>query len=65
MRMEKVERLTLHPHKSIVFIPGGYHVMLLDLTATLAVGQTADLVFTFSDGSNYHAHLPVTSVLEE
>jgi len=39
--------------------PGGYHVMLMQLTRTVAEGDSVDLTFTFSDGSAVKVTAPV------
>lgn len=39
--------------------PGGYHVMLMQLTRPVAEGDSVDLTFRFSDGSTVKVTAPV------
>ena len=48
MEMRSVKSLTIEPGKSLVFQPGGYHVMLTGLKAPLKEGQTVPLTLTFA-----------------
>ena len=43
MKMRAVTALDLPPGKVVELKPGGYHVMLMDLKAPLAAGQSIDL----------------------
>jgi len=47
MRMRAVSALDIPPHVTTALKPNGYHVMLLDLKRTLAVGDTVPLTLTF------------------
>jgi len=49
MRMSPVERLRLPAGKAVDLVPGGYHVMLMDLTRSLKEGETVPLTLTFAD----------------
>ena len=49
MRMKAVDFVALPAGKRIELKPGGYHVMLVDLTRTLAAGDMVPLVFTVED----------------
>ncbi|WP_292835113.1 copper chaperone PCu(A)C [Microbacterium sp.] len=40
-------------------VPGGSHIMLMDLTAPLTAGDEVALTLTFSDGSTYEFTAPV------
>jgi periplasmic copper chaperone A len=48
MEMRPVPSLTIAPGKTVVFQPGGYHVMLIGLKAPLKEGQTVPLTLTFA-----------------
>ena len=48
MRMLPVEGLDLAPGKPVVFAPGGYHVMLMDLKRQLKPGDTFPITLTFA-----------------
>lgn len=50
MSMAAVEQVPLQPGEPLSFQPGGYHVMLFDMDATLAPGGSADLTITFEGG---------------
>ena len=47
MRMRAVTALEIPPHAITALKPNGYHVMLLDLKRSLAVGDTVPLTLTF------------------
>jgi periplasmic copper chaperone A len=49
MKMSAVGRLPLPAGKTIDLKPGGYHVMLMGLTAPLRAGDTVPLTLTFED----------------
>jgi copper(I)-binding protein len=66
MRMQKVlTPLNIPANGKLLFAPGGYHVMLLELTKPLLAGTTVELVFVFDDQSTYQAQLPVKPVSQE
>jgi copper(I)-binding protein len=45
--MRRVERIEVEPGKSIELKPGGYHIMLIDLTRELKPDQVVDLMLEF------------------
>ena len=49
MRMNAVDKLALPAGKAVELKPGGYHVMLMDLTRTLKEGDTVPVTLTFED----------------
>ncbi len=49
MKMSAVGRLPLPAGKTVDLKPGGYHVMLMGLTAPLRAGDTVPLTLTFED----------------
>ena len=49
MQMKAVDFVTLPAGKRIELKPGGYHVMLVDLTRPLHVGDMVPLTFTVED----------------
>ena len=66
MLMQKVTTpLTVPANGKLAFAPGGYHIMLFDLTKPLLAGSTAELIFQFEDQSTYRAQLPVKPVSQE
>jgi copper(I)-binding protein len=51
MRMGAVDRLPLPAGKPVDLAPGGYHVMLMGLTAPLKEGDTVPITLTVADPS--------------
>jgi copper(I)-binding protein len=49
MRMKAVDSVALPAGKRVELKPGGYHVMLVDLTRPLAAGDMVPLTFTVED----------------
>ena len=49
MKMSAVDKLPLPAGKAVELKPGGYHVMLMDLTRPLKEGDTVPLKLTFED----------------
>jgi hypothetical protein len=49
MRMKAVDFVALPAGKRVELKPGGYHVMLVDLTRPLAAGDMVPLTFTVED----------------
>ena len=47
MVMREVEAVEIPAGEMVMLMPGGYHVMLIDLVAPLEIGQTIDVVLTF------------------
>ncbi len=47
MRMNPIERLVIPPGESAVLQPGGFHIMLMQLTRGLAPGDAISLTLTF------------------
>lgn len=49
MTMVEVDKVDIPAGGTVEFKPGGYHIMFMDLTGTLAAGQTIDLTLTFAN----------------
>lgn len=47
MGMHPVERLNIPAGSTVTLEPGGFHVMLINLTSELAAGSTIELTLTF------------------
>jgi copper(I)-binding protein len=65
MRMRQLTTgLSIHPDEAVQLIPGGMHLMLIDLAAPLAEGDTIELTlyFTSADGESAHLTLDVPVV---
>lgn len=59
MEMRPVDRIALPAGTPVLLIPGGYHVMLLDLAAPLEVGTTIMLTLTFEKAGVTRISVPV------
>lgn len=60
MTMAQAEEVLLQPGEQLAFQPGGYHVMLFDIDATLVAGGTTDLTITFENGDKASIEAGVT-----
>lgn len=49
MKMNAVDRVALPANKTVELKPGGYHIMMMDLTQPLRDGETIPLTLTFED----------------
>jgi len=66
MSMREVEDgIAVKAHGGQLLQPGGYHVMLMDLTRDLAPGDEVALTLHFSDGSSQEVTAPVKEYTEE
>lgn len=66
MAMRKVEGgIPLEPGYGQALMPGGDHVMLMDLSEELAAGDEIDLTLEFSDGTSQELTVPVKEFTEE
>jgi copper(I)-binding protein len=52
MKMRPVASIDIKPMGEAVLLPGGLHVMLIDLTLPLREGDLIPLTLTFDDGSS-------------
>ncbi|MGA9851943.1 MAG: copper chaperone PCu(A)C [Gammaproteobacteria bacterium] len=59
--MEPVVNLGIPAHKSVVFAPGGYHLMLMKPVKQLFDGDLVTLTLNFSDHSSLTIMAPVRS----
>lgn len=50
MRMRKVERLVIPAKDSLTLRPGGLHLMLIELTRPLKIGEKVPITLTTADG---------------
>jgi periplasmic copper chaperone A len=57
--MEMVQSVVVPAHGTVTFGPGGYHLMCMSPTATVAPGQSVPVSLRFSDGSSLSANFPV------
>ena len=47
MAMQPIDRLEIEPGEAVIFEPGGYHLMLLDVSGMPAVGESVELTLSF------------------
>ena len=60
MSMKRLDRgLLLRPGESVSFAPGGYHLMLVDLSKPLKVGDTFPATLVFASGTKIKVVFPV------
>ena len=59
MKMRMVHHLKLAPKETPRFEPGGYHVMLMDVSGKLDVGATFPLILHFDAGEEITAQVTV------
>lgn len=59
VRMEPVEQLVLPAGELVELLPGGLHVMLMDLQRSLSPGDLVPLRLFLDGGEEYQIHVPV------
>jgi len=50
--MEMVKSIKLMPHGTILFSPGGYHLMCMEPTEAVVPGKTVQITLKFADGTS-------------
>ena len=55
--------LTIGPGKSLVLAPGGYHIMLMDLTRRLSVGEVIHITLDFRRAGEIEVTVPVVPLV--
>lgn len=63
MRMRALTSLPIPAGKSVQLEPGGYHVMLLELTGPLPEGSRVPLTLTFSDAAGKRSSQTVNATV--
>lgn len=58
-RMEMVASLDIPAHASVTLAPGGYHLMLSQVTRTLKPGDKVRMTFEFAGGAELQADFSV------
>jgi copper(I)-binding protein len=58
-RMREVETMSLAPGEALVMEPGGYHLMLMAPSRTLAPGDALTLGVTTSGGQRFEFEVPL------
>jgi periplasmic copper chaperone A len=62
MRMRMAERIDINPGEPLELKPGGYHVMLMALTAPVAAGDEIELSLQFEKADGSKIEMPVKAV---
>ncbi|MEO6988311.1 MAG: copper chaperone PCu(A)C [Aquihabitans sp.] len=52
MTMQEVDEIVIPAGDTVVFEPGGYHIMLMDLVEPLKTGDTFEVTLTFANGGD-------------
>ncbi len=61
-RMIMIKQVTLPPHGSLSFTPGGYHLMCMQPASTMKVGDQVPVTLHFADGATLTANFLVKGV---
>jgi copper(I)-binding protein len=61
MRMEAVPHLPLPPNYSVELKPGGYHIMLMEVSKPLTAGQRVPLTFVIEDPKGKRTSIEVSA----
>jgi copper(I)-binding protein len=61
MRMREVPAIDVPAGKTVMLEPGGFHVMLIGLTAPLSAGEQLPLTLTFAKAGTVSVTVPVVS----
>ncbi|WP_423185922.1 copper chaperone PCu(A)C [Alishewanella sp. d11] len=62
MRMVEVEAISVDPGATLVFQPGGLHLMLFEPQVALTVGETVSVTLYFADNTTKELELPLTAM---
>jgi copper(I)-binding protein len=62
-RMVDVKSVPIPPHGSIVFAPGGYHLMCLSPSPSVKRGSSVAITLYFVDGGTVVSNFPVRSAI--
>jgi periplasmic copper chaperone A len=63
MQMEKVGRLEIPARGQLIFAPGGYHLMLINLKRSFRAGDKMNVTLLDEEGKFYTASFPVVNML--
>lgn len=63
MQMEQVRRLVVPKQSHILFAPGAYHLMLINLKRSLRAGDNVTITLIDEEGKLYTARVPVVKML--
>ncbi len=65
MRMRQVEHIDIPAQATVALEPGGYHMMLIGITAELRDQKNVELSLNFSNGETLKLTAPLRSVLDD
>ena len=60
MSMQEMDALDLPAGTLVQLVPGGYHIMLIDLAKSLVVGETFDLTLDFDQAPDLTVTIEVS-----
>lgn len=63
MQMEQVTRVEIPAHGQLLFAPGGYHLMLINLKRSFRAGDKINVTLLDEEGKFYTAAVPVVNML--
>jgi copper(I)-binding protein len=63
IRMEQVTRVEVPAHGQLLFAPGGYHLMLINLKRSFRAGDKINITLLDEEGKFYTASIPVVNML--
>jgi hypothetical protein len=61
-RMQQVDFIDIAANDKTALQPGGYHIMLIDLTQSLEPGDELDFTLVYNDGSRTELVVPVVDI---
>lgn len=64
MQMERVMRLEIPAQSQVVFAPGGYHLMLINLKRSYRAGERINVALFDEEGHVYRATFPVVNIID-
>ncbi|ATC93532.1 copper chaperone PCu(A)C [Pseudoalteromonas tunicata] len=65
MKMEQVSQVEVPAQESVVFQPGGLHLMLFEPTSLPVAGEMTDATFKFSDGEQITVRGQIISLMRQ
>ncbi len=63
MSMEHVRRLVIPARDHVLFAPGGYHIMLINLKRSLKAGDMVTVTLLDEEGKSHAARIPVVKMV--
>jgi copper(I)-binding protein len=63
MQMEQVTRVEIPARGQLIFEPGGYHLMLINLKRSFHAGEKINITLLDEEGKFYTASIPVVKIV--